>query len=291
MPILDSVETAIAEATGMAAKVTERRSLSGGSINNSEIISLQDGREYFLKSYSNQAQFPGMFEAEFKCLGLLAQTRTIIVPAPVTCSSNFIVLEVFQEADRQHDWYEKIGRQLAQLHLSTQGNRFGFEMDNYLGLSRQPNSWTDDWLSFWRDQRLGWQLELYARKSEAGDRLLELGDRLIVRLQDLIGDIKEPSVLLHGDLWSGNSSANPAGEPVIYDPASYYGHREAEFGMMRMFGGYGPRCEAAYNEIWPFEDGADDRITLYRLYHELNHLNLFGKSYYQRCLDTMESLL
>jgi protein-ribulosamine 3-kinase len=291
MSIHQAVEAAIKEATGSKAKVKQTRTVQGGSINNSQIVTLKDGREFFVKSYLNEAQFPGMFEAEYKSLQLLAATQTINVPKPIACHSNFIILEVFHAADRQHDWHEKIGQQLAQLHLATRSEQFGFEVDNYLGLSPQPNSWTDDWLSFWRDQRLGWQLELYARKTEASDRLLEMGDRLMVRLHDLIGGINEPAVLLHGDLWSGNSAANEIGEPVIYDPASYYGHREAEFGMMRMFGGYGPRCEAAYNEIWPWQEDAEQRIALYRLYHELNHLNLFGKSYYPTCLATMEKLV
>ena len=93
------------------------------------------------------------------------------------------------------------------------------------------------------------------------------------------------------DFWSGKAAANEKGEPVIFDPASYYGHREAEIGMMRLFGGFGPRCEAAYAEVWPLQDGYEQRITLYRLYHELNHLNLFGRSYYQTCLSTINSLL
>jgi len=291
MSIHQAVEAAIQQATGSKAKVKKTRTAPGGSINNSQIVTLKDGREFFVKSYLNEAQFPGMFEAEYKSLQLLAATHTIKVPRPIACHSNFIILEVFYASDRQHDWHEKIGQQLAQLHLATRSEQFGFEVDNYLGLTPQPNSWMDDWLSFWRDQRLGWQLELYARKTDASDRLLELGDRLMVRLNDLIGGINEPAVLLHGDLWSGNSAANEIGEPVIYDPASYYGHREAEFGMMRMFGGYGPRCEAAYNEVWPLQEGAEQRIALYRLYHELNHLNLFGKSYYPTCLATMEKLI
>ena len=113
----------------------------------------------------------------------------------------------------------------------------------------------------------------------------------MVKLDDYLGDIYEAAVLLHGDLWSGNAAADERGEPIIYDPASYYGHHEVEIGMMRMFGGFGPVCEAAYEEIWPFEDGAEKRFALYRLYHELNHLNLFGHGYYESCLSTMKSLL
>jgi fructosamine-3-kinase len=146
-------------------------------------------------------------------------------------------------------------------------------------------------VTFWREQRLGWQLELFARKAGAEDPLVALGDRLLAKLDELLSGVDEPAVLLHGDLWSGNAAADENGQPIIFDPASYYGRREAEIGMMRLFGGFGPRCEAAYNESWPLADGAERRIPLYRLYHELNHLNLFGRSYYPACMATMESLL
>ena len=114
---------------------------------------------------------------------------------------------------------------------------------------------------------------------------------MLEKLDEILDADREPAVLLHGDLWSGNAAANENGAPVIYDPASYYGHREAEFGMMRLFGGFGPRCEAAYQEVWPFQPGHDRRIEVYRLYHQLNHLNLFGRGYYAGCLDTVRQLL
>ncbi len=110
-------------------------------------------------------------------------------------------------------------------------------------------------------------------------------------MDSLIGNITEPAVLLHGDLWSGNAAANEKREPVIFDPASYYGHREAEIGMMRMFGGFDARCETAYAEVWPLQGGSEERISLYRLYHELNHLNLFGSGYYQSCLTSINALI
>lgn len=111
------------------------------------------------------------------------------------------------------------------------------------------------------------------------------------RLDTYLDCVNEPAVLLHGDLWSGNAMADELGSPVILDPACYYGHREAEFGMMRLFGGFGPKCEAAYAEIWPFEPGFEQRFRLYQLYHELNHLNLFGHAYYAACDSSITSLL
>lgn len=291
MALQHDIEQAITAATGETAECASFRTVSGGCINHSQLITLKDGRVYFLKTLPEGPQYPGMFAAEFKALELLAATQTLRVPRPVCCDLGFIVVQAYREGTKGPDWHETLGRRLAELHARTRSPRFGFEMDNYIGTTQQPNTWTSDWLGFWRDQRLGWQLEMYARKAGAGDRLLQLGDRVLVRLDALLGGVTEDAVLLHGDLWSGNSAADENGDPVIFDPASYYGHREAEFGIMRMFGGYGPRCEAAYDELWPREPGADERINLYRLYHELNHLNLFGRGYYQGCIDTMEKLV
>ena len=252
---------------------------------------MKDQRKFFVKFIANASQFPKMFATEYKGLKLLAAPGVIRVPHPVAYDRDFIILEVFHESSRQHDWLEKIGRQLAQLHMASQSDRYGFEMDNYLGYTRQHNIWSDDWTDFWREKRLGLQLQLFTEKTDLNDKLLRLGNRIMEKVDDIIGGLNEPGVLLHGDLWLGNAAADKNGEPVIYDPACYYGHREAEVGMMRMFGGFGPQCEDAYEEIWPFENEKERRILLYRLYHELNHLNLFGASYYQSCINTMERLI
>ncbi len=285
------IERAIGQATGEKSKIIDFRSVSGGCINNSRFITLEDGRKYFLKTPPGGAQYPGMFAAEYCGLELIASANAIRVPKPVTYDNQFIVLEAFVECPAPADWLEKLGHQLAQLHLATRQNQFGFEMDNYIGSTPQPNTWTNNWSAFWRDQRIGWQLELLTSKLAIDDPIFKLGDRLIAKLDDLLGDIDEPAVLLHGDLWSGNAAVAEPGAPIIFDPACYYGHREAELGIMRMFGGFGPRCEDAYNEVWPWDKYKEDRIPLYRLYHELNHLNLFGRTYYQACIDSMQQLI
>jgi protein-ribulosamine 3-kinase len=291
MSLQARIESAITQATGEPAHFSDSRTSYGGSINDSRVVSLSDGRQFFIKTHAAAAKYPGMFALEFEALKLLTAANVIRVPQAIACDDDFIVMEAYNEGGRKNDWPERMGRQLAQLHLATQTNRYGFERDNYIGTTLQVNTWTDNWLDFWREQRLGHQLKLFANKTSSDDRLLKLGERLMTKLDEFLGEIDEDAVLLHGDLWSGNAAADEKGEPIIYDPASYYGHREAEIGMMRMFGGFGPRCEAAYEEVWPFVAGAEQRISLYRLYHELNHLNLFGRSYYQSCISTMESLL
>ena len=291
MTLQARIEAAISTNTQQQAELAESKHAYGGCINDSRIITLKDKRQYFVKTHQNANSYPDLFKTEFKALQLLAEPGVIQVPKPITYDEDFIVLEVFKEGSKANDWQEQIGRQLAELHKATQKNQFGFEENNYLGTSKQINNWTDSWLTFWREQRLGYQLKLFAEKTNQDDDLLKAGDELLNKLDVLIGNITEPAVLLHGDLWSGNAAANEKGEPIIFDPASYYGHREAEIGMMRLFGGFGPSCEAAYAEIWPLEEGSEQRITLYRLYHELNHLNLFGSGYYQTCLSTINTLI
>lgn len=285
------IERAITEATGEAAQFQQSHGIGGGSINLSRMMTLKDGRRLFIKTHPNAGNFPGMFAAEFQGLSLLAAPGVLRVPRALVCDSDFIAMEAFTASAPGPDWQELMGRRLALLHQATRRESFGFDGDNYLGTTPQPNAWMERWVDFWRERRLGWQLELYSRKTDPDDKLLIMGSRLQVKLDELLGHIDEPAVLLHGDLWSGNAAADERGEPIIYDPACYYGQREAEIGMMRLFGGFGPRCEAAYKEVWPLLPGADTRITLYRLYHELNHLNLFGRSYYNACIITMGQLL
>ena len=291
MTLQSRIEAAISSGTGQSAQFAKTDIAHGGCINDSHIVTLIDGRQYFVKTHPHANTFPGLFETEFKALTLLDEPEAIHVPKPVVYAEDFIVMEVFHEGSPAKDWQEQMGRSLASLHSATKKEQYGFVRDNYLGTTVQINKWCDNWLTFWREQRLGWQLKLFSEKTNKDDALLKAGEQLMNKLDDLLGDIDEPAVLLHGDLWSGNAAANEKGEPVIFDPASYYGHREAEIGMMRLFGGFGPRCEAAYQEVWPLEKGSEERISLYRLYHELNHLNLFGRSYYQTCLSTIYSLL
>ncbi len=285
------VEASISTACQKSLRIVSSRPCPGGSINDCQIVSVDDGREFFLKTNKAAQSLTGMFELEFKALLLLSQACVIRVPQPLLYTDKYIVMETFVVGQQAGNWAELMGRQLAQLHKATANNSYGFEADNYLGTTLQKNTWCESWMEFWRENRLATQLNSFANKSSVDDRLLRLGWKLVDKLDSILGQVRTPAALLHGDLWSGNASADEKGEPVIFDPAIYYGHNEAEIGMMRMFGGFGPRCEAAYVEIWPFDDDSERRIDLYRLYHELNHLNLFGNSYYDSCLSTLKTLL
>ena len=180
-----------------------------------------------------------------------------------------------QTADAAGD--ARLGSALARLHRVT-GATYGLERDNAIGAAPQPNAACDDWASFWRDRRIGFQLDRAAEEGH-GDHLLERCRRLLERIPAFFAGYRPLKSLLHGDLWAGNRGMLADGTPVIFDPAVYFGDREADLAMTRLFGGFGKKFYDAYEAEWPLDSGAATRVDLYNLYHALNHLNLFGGGY------------
>jgi fructosamine-3-kinase len=220
-------------------------------------------------------------EAEADGLARLAEAGAVRVPRVLGMGASatecWLELERFElrEPDRRAE--ERLGAELARLHAVT-GPSFGLDRDNAIGASPQPNGPAGDWVAFWRERRLGFQLELAARNGYGG-RLQERGAQLLESLPALLARHRPRPSLLHGDLWAGNHGMLADGTPVVFDPAVYYGDREADLAMTRLFGGFGPRFYAAYEAAWPLPAGARERVALYELYHVLNHLNLFGGGY------------
>jgi fructosamine-3-kinase len=202
---------------------------------------------------------------------------------------SFLVLEHL-ELNRASPASERLlGQQLACLHQQVQPY-FGWHRDNTIGSTLQCNQQNNNWLNFWREQRLGFQLQL-AEKNGYGGHLQTSGERLCSELAALfIGYTPLPS-LLHGDLWAGNAGADKQGNPVIFDPACYYGDREADLAMTELFGGFSRDFYAAYQDVWSLNEGYNMRKLLYNLYHILNHLNLFGGGYLRQAENIMTRLL
>lgn len=182
-----------------------------------------------------------------------------------------------------------LGEQLALQHRHV-APRFGWHRDNTIGRSPQLNDWSDNWVSFFRERRLRYQLDLAARNGYSG-RLQERAALLFERIGAFFTDYQPVASLLHGDLWGGNWGADASGRPVIFDPAVYYGDREADLAMTRLFGGFGADFYAAYTTAWPVDAGVRARRDLYNLYHVLNHVNLFGESYLPQAFGLIESLI
>jgi len=168
--------------------------------------------------------------------------------------------------------------------------QYGWTQNNTIGMTPQQNSWMDNWITFWRDNRLGFQLDLAARHGAPG-ALLRKGEHLMSELAVFFSADQPKPSLLHGDLWGGNWAADPQGHPVVFDPAVYYGDRETDLAMTELFGGFSDDFYAAYREIYPTDEGYATRKTLYNLYHVLNHFNLFDGGYAAQAERMMDILL
>lgn len=308
LAVRHAVAERLAEASGHEVEIAAVTPVGGGSINDAFRVELASsprrgsGRRFVKCHHGGPA---AMFEREAEGLAALAAAGGDS-PAPLRVPGDplpgavdgtaFLVLEWIETGRPGPGFFERFGRAFARLHrLSAEagghGGRFGFCHDNWLGSTPQPNGWLGDWVEFWRERRLGHQLRL-ARANGLSDRALDrLGDRLSARLREWIDLPDEPPCLLHGDLWGGNYLAGERGEPVLIDPACSYGHREADLAMTRLFGGFTPAFYAAYQEEWPLPPGSEPRLEIYELYHLLNHLNLFGRSYRGRCLAILERLV
>lgn len=227
----------------------------------------------FLKT--NDAHYADAFAAEAD--GLEALRPYIRVPQVLErgmrSGKAFILLERL-DLGRSGDW-SALGRMLAALHRQT-GPRFGWARDNYIGLTPQQNGWRDDWAEFWREHRMRPQVEL-AKKNGLAVEMPPLA---------LLENHRPQPSLLHGDLWSGNAGFTANG-PVVFDPAVYYGDREADLAMTELFGGFPRAFYEAYNEAFPLDAGYQKRKHVYNLYHLLNHLNIFGSGYLPQVQATL----
>jgi protein-ribulosamine 3-kinase len=232
-----------------------------------------------------------MLEAEAEGLRELGAARAVRVPrvlaSGITGTHAWLALEWLDLASASGSSQALLGQQLARLHR-TVSDRFGWKIDNTIGSTPQPNGWCDDWVGFFRDRRLRFQLDLAHRN---GHGLQERGAALLDRLPRFFAAHSPAASLLHGDLWGGNAGADSDGDPVIFDPAVYYGDRETDLAMTRLFGGFGPAFYAAYEAEWPLPPGAAERVDLYNLYHVLNHLNLFGSGYLSQAQRLIDGLL
>ncbi len=287
-----SLEDVVGVVYGPSVTVSRRRPIGGGSINKTEAVELSDRRTVFVKT--NSSRHEGLFTEEARGLRALTSDRGPRIPQPLAIvtspSRQFLFLEYIEPGRQTTEFYRDLGRTLAALHRHRRSDRCGFEGDNHIGSTPQLNGWDSDWFRFFGEKRLLFQLRL-ARKQGYADAAMEKQVEIIIRrLPELLPplDGAQPS-LLHGDLWGGNVIVGPAGEPVLIDPAVYYGHREADIAMTELFGGFGGDFYRSYNEEWPLEPGFSRRKDVYNLYHLLNHLNLFGTSYLGSCRAILRS--
>ncbi len=290
MSLLPTITRCISDALGRPVELADPREVGGGCINRTLVVQTRGGEPYFVKL--NDAARLGMFEAEAEGLRELAAAKAVRVPQPLCSGRNgaqaFLVMEHVALAHDGGQTQPTLGRQLAVLHRVTRA-QFGWQRDNTLGATTQLNAWHDDWVTFYRERRLRYQFDLATARG--GEHLQRLGEDLLERLPTFFSDYRPRPSLLHGDLWSGNAAASVSGEPVIFDPAVYFGDREADLAMTELFGGFSARFYDAYREAWPLDPGYATRKTLYNLYHVLNHFNLFGGGYAAQAEHMLRQLL
>jgi len=287
-----ALAAAISQATGRAFPAARASRLAGGSISGALLLEASDGQRAFVKL--NAAAFADAFAAEEDGLRLLAADCGLAVPRPlcrgVLGERAFLALEWLELAPWSAASATVLGHGLAALHRRT-GPRFGWQRDNWIGATPQPNAWSDDWSAFQRAHRLGFQLELARRRGFARELERAGSERLLEQIPALLAGHRPQPSLVHGDLWSGNASALADGRAALFDPATHYGDREVDIAMSELFGGFPAAFYAAYRDAWPLEPGYELRRELYNLYHLLNHLNLFGAGYLERARATIARLL
>lgn len=286
----NTIAEQISHATEKSFQVKHRRSVGGGSINQAYAITDETGQQsYFVKL--NQASQVAMFEAEALGLKQIFATQTIRVPQPICWGTvdrtAFIVMEWLDLGYGDHQAWEEMGRNLAAMHRVTSEQGYGWQQNNTIGSTPQINTWTETWIEFFVEHRLGYQFRLARRRGANFPQQ----DQLLAAVPSLLARHHPMPSLVHGDLWTGNAAVTQQGDPVILDPAVYFGDREVDLAMSQLFGSFPPNFYSAYNEAFPLPPGYQRRKILYNLYHILNHFNLFGGGYESQANQMMASLL
>ncbi len=289
--VFREIEEVMSQVIGEDVEILSSRTLGGGCINHASKIKTTAG-DWFLKW---NASCPNdMFEREAEGLKVLYKGASSELKIPkvlcykdVTDSPGFLVTEFLEPGNTMND-DEKLGRGLATIH-QLQNSKFGFFHDNYCGDTPQKNTFVNDWITFFRENRIEYLLRLIEQSRGLSSSELKIYNQLMERLPLLIPEDSIP-VLIHGDLWSGNYMLSSAG-PALIDPAAYYADREMEFAIVTMFGSFSKRFYDSYNEVFPLKSDWQERNKLYQIYHILNHYHLFGGSYGSQALRVAKSYL
>lgn len=274
----NKIEEALSAKLASTILISDVKTISGGSINNAYCLTTNHGK-FFLKT--NQAnRFPKMFKQESKGLELLRNSQSVRIPKVLLDGEidniSFLILEYIESVNPQPNFWKKFGKQLAELHKKT-NNTFGLDHNNYIGSLHQSNKEHQTWSAFFINERLNSQIKLARDNNEIDEDSISKFESLCKKIDDIFP--KEEPALLHGDLWSGNFMSDEKGNPLIMDPAIYYGHREMDIAMTKLFGGFDAQLYDAYNEEYELEKGWQERIEICNLYPLLVHVNLFGGSY------------
>jgi fructosamine-3-kinase len=290
MQVSASLLNHLEQQTGQDLSKHRLTRVGGGDINSAFQIKTQQ-INWFMKL--NQASLAPMFTAEAAGLAEIESLQQVRVPKVILSGTHenqaYLLLEFIELGPLRSISAGKFGEQLARLHQMPQ-TYFGWSIDNTIGSTPQYNQQYTDWPTFWQQQRLGKQLE-FAEKHGFKGELQQKGQTLLSQIPAFFTTYKPHPSLLHGDLWGGNVACDSFSNPVMFDPACYYGDRETDIAMTELFGGFSQEFYDAYQSTYPLDSGYKTRKSLYNLYHILNHLNLFGSGYLSQAHHLMDSLL
>lgn len=285
-PMWHFISEQISQQIGKDFICDDIREVSDGDSHKAYKIS--DGRLRFFIKVNSKSNLPN-FEAESEGLQHLQKTDLFRIPK-VICSGtvaehSFLVLEHITMHEGSVESWHRFGERLAKLHKHQTQEMYGWQDDNYIGLTPQPNKWDKKWCRFFAEQRIGFMLQLLAEK---GHDLANI-DHAVDAVQSLLNGHNPDASMLHGDLWQGNTGFHKD-QPVMFDPAFYFGDREAELAMTELFSKFPPAFYEAYESVWPVDKDYQFRKTIYQLYHILNHALLFGGQYIQSAQATLRNL-
>lgn len=266
------------------SKVVSSEGLSGGCIAETQLVKLATGQQVVAKLNNRFSR------CEANGLRELSRAQVISIPQVIYCDDNLLILEHIAAGKSPPDFFYQFGSQLAQMHRYSAAN-WGFYENNYIGATPQLNDLTHQaisWSEFFWQFRLLAQYRLAEKNQLLTSELISKFRQLESRYHQIVIDDNEVPALLHGDLWSGNFLVDENGQPVLIDPAVYYGNREAELAMTTLFGGFSNEFYHGYQAEYPLHDGYSYREKIYQLYHLLNHLNLFGSGYLKSVISAID---
>lgn len=276
--LVKTIESSLTTVSGKVDRIRSCDLITGGSIN--AACKIGWANEFYFLKWNSASAYPNMFEYESNGLNQLKATNSIGIPEVVCVDKSdtdaFILMEYVDQSTPDKTFWIEFGRQLSDLHHHTT-DYFGNDLDNYIGSLSQSNTKYNRWSDFFVSERLLPLVKMARDQQRISQNHAIQFDKLYTKIETLFP--AEKPALLHGDLWSGNFLCSVKRLPILIDPAVYYGHREMDIAMTKLFGGFDSLFYESYNNHFLMEKGWEKRVDLCNLYPLLVHLNLFGSSY------------